>query len=332
VQPRPARRQVIATQAAMGAAYPTEGIIMTIDRDDSSSSPTACVLTELQLHGYRPFEDEPDPRPLPEARLIGGAVADIFDALIATLRDTRLEPDLDDLLWSTVNLFHRAAGRVERELDDNESAQKRSQKEQDGSEIRSVELERLLAQGLTLIERRDTMELFRDQAADLFERHTGSSWRPRAGSMVNHRTLTAAMIDSRDFIAAKRRAETEVLLPAGPKVAFTGGLDFNDHRAIWDRLDQVHAKHPGMVLLHGGSPKGAERIAAAWANNRKVTQIAFKPDWTRHAKAAPFRRNDQLLAVMPIGVIVFPGSGISANLADKARNLGIPVWKFDGGA
>jgi hypothetical protein len=140
------------------------------------------------------------------------------------------------------------------------------------------------------------------------------------------------MIDSRDFLAAKRRTETEVLLPAGPKVAFTGGLDFNDHRAIWDRLDQVHAKHPGMVLLHGGSPRGAERIAAAWANARKVTQIAFKPDWTRHAKAAPFRRNDQMLAVMPIGVVVFPGSGISLNLADKAKKLGIPVWKFDGGA
>jgi YspA, cpYpsA-related SLOG family len=325
---------VIASQAATGAANPKEDITMTIDRDGNphSSSPTAHILTELQLYGWRPFQDEPDPRPLPEARVIGGAVADIFDALIATLRETRLEPDLDDLLWATVNLFHRAAGRVQRELDDNESAQKRSQKEQDGSEIRSVELERLVAQGLTLIERRDAIELFRDHAADLYERHTGSSWRPRAGSMVNHRTLTAAMIDSRDLLAAKRRSETEVLLPLGPKVAFTGGLDFNDHCAIWDRLDQVHAKHPGMVLIHGGSPKGAERIAAAWANARKVTQIAFKPDWTRHAKAAPFRRNDQMLAVMPIGVIVFPGSGISANLADKAKKLGIPVWKFDGDA
>jgi hypothetical protein len=218
---------------------------------------------------------------------IGGAVADIFDALIATLRDTRLEPDLEDLLWSAVNLFHRAADRVQRNLDGNEDAQKRCQKEQDGSEIRSVELERLVAEGLTLIERRNSMELFRDLAADQFERQASSAWRPRSGSMVNHRTLTAAMIDSRDFLAAKRRAETEPLLPAGPKIAFTGGIDFNDHHAIWDRLDKVHAKHPDMVLLHGGSPKGAERIAACWANSRKVPQIAFKPDWARHAKAAP---------------------------------------------
>jgi hypothetical protein len=310
---------------------------MATDRDDieheppHTSSSTDHVLTELQLYSYRPFQDEPDPRPLPEPNVISGAVADIFDALIATLGDTRLEPDLEALLWSTVNLFHRAVDRVQRELDDNEDAQRRSQKEQDGSEIRPVELGRLIAEGLTLIERRNSMELFRDVAADQFERHIGSPWRPRTGSMVNHRTLTAAVIDSRDFLAAKRRVETEPLLPAGPKIAFTGGIDFNDHNGIWDRLDKVRAKHADMVLLHGGSPKGAERIAACWADRRNVQQIVFKPDWARHGKAAPFKRNDQILDALPIGIIVFPGSGISANLADKAKKLGIPVWKFGSG-
>jgi YspA, cpYpsA-related SLOG family len=317
---------MIAVKAAMGAAAPIREITMTTN----DTSPTDQVLAELQLHGYRPFQDEPDPRPLPHANAIGGAVADIFDALVATLRDTRLEPDLDDLLWAAANLFHRAADRVQRALDDNEAAQKRSQNEQDGSEIRSVELERLLAEGLTLIERRSAMELFRDCAADQFEHHTGSAWRPRKGSMVNHRALTAAVIDSRDFVAAKRRSEAEVLMPAGPKIAFTGGLDCNDHRAIWQVLDRVYGKHPDMVLLHGGSPKGAERIAACWADHRKVPQVVFRPDWSRHARAAPFKRNDRMLDVLPIGVIAFPGSGISANLADKARKLGIPVSKHGG--
>jgi hypothetical protein len=307
---------------------------MTINHDDNTfepphaSSATDRILSELQLYGYRPFQDEPDPRPLPEAQTIAGAVADIFDALASTFVDTRLEPDLDQLLWSTVNLFHRAVERVERELDDNEQAQRRSQAEQDGSEIRSVDLERLTAEGQTLIERRDSMELFRDEASDQFERITHSAWRPRSGSLVNHRNLTSAMIDSRDFLSAKRKADSSVLIPAGPKIAFTGGLDFNDDRLIWDRLDKVHAKHPDMVLLHGGSPKGAERIAACWADNRKVPQIAFKPDWTRHAKAAPFKRNDAMLSVLPIGVMVAPGSGIQDNLADKASRLGIPVWKL----
>ncbi|MDE2363956.1 MAG: DUF2493 domain-containing protein [Hyphomicrobiales bacterium] len=294
----------------------------------SRSSPTAHALDELQLYGYRPFQDEPDPRPLPQEAQIVGAVSDIFDALVVAFSDTRLEPDLENLLWSTVNLFHRSIGRIERDLDDNEQAQRRSQKEQDGSEIRSVELERLTAEGQTLIERRNAMEFCRDQAADRFETNTGSAWRPRASSLVNHHALTAAMIDSRDFLAAKKRADNEVLLPAGSKIVVTGGAEFNDHRAIWDRLDKVHAKHPDMVLLHGGSPKGAERIAARWADHRKVAQIAFRPDWAKHAKAAPFKRNDAMLETLPIGVLVFPGSGIQENLADKARKFGIPVWKF----
>jgi hypothetical protein len=335
VQVRAARRRVIAVKAATGAADPAkETFAMTTIHDDAdfepahSSSPTGHVLNHLQLYGYRPSRDEPDTRPLPEGIAVGGAVADIFDALVSTLSDTRLESDLDDLLWSTVNLFHRAVERIERRLDDNEQAQRRSQREQNGSEVQSLELERLIAEGVALIDRRDCMELFRDQAGDRYEVQTGSPWRPRAGSMVNHRALTAAMIDSRDFIAAKRRADTEVMLPAGAKIAFTGGLEFNDHMLIWARLDQVRAKHPDMVLLHGGSPKGAELIAAKWATQRKVPQIAFKPDWTRHQKAAPFKRNDALLAALPIGVIVFPGTGIQANLADKAKKLGIPVWAF----
>jgi hypothetical protein len=296
-----------------------------------NGSPTGHVLAELQLYGYRAFEDVPDPRPLPDGNTLAGAVADIMDALIVSFSDTRLEPDLETLLWGQVNLFHRAAERVGRDLDANERAQRTSQSEQDGSEVQSVELEKLIAEGLSLVERRDAFELMRDQAADLFERHTGTLWRPRSGSYVNHRTLTSAMIDSREFIAAKRRAETEVLLPKGPKIALTGGMAFEDHALIWDRLDKALSKHPDMVLLHGGSPRGAEHIAALWADNRKVPQIAFRPDWTRHGKAAPFKRNDALLDVLPIGVLVFPGTGIQDNLADKARKMGIPVWRAERG-
>lgn len=298
-----------------------------------SVSPTARALEELQLYGYRPYDDELDPRPLPEGQTISTAVADIFDALVATLDDTRLEPDLEELLWATVNTFHRATVRIERTLDDNEQAQRRGHREQDGSEVKSVELERLTAEGLSMIERRNAMEIFRDTAAEAFAHHTGSMWHPRSGSRVSHRNLTSAMIDSRDYLSAKRRAENEVLLPEGPKVVLTGGADFSDHRLLWDRLDRVHTKYPDMVLLHGGSPRGAELIAAKWADARKVNQIAFKPDWNKHSKAAPFKRNDAMLDVMPVGVVVCPGTGIQENLADKARKLGVPVMRIgEGGA
>ena len=294
-------------------------------------SQTAWALQELQLYGTRAFQDEVDLRPMPEPERLIDAVSDIFDALAATLGDTRMEPELEELLWGQVNLFHRAAARTERLLDDNEVAQHRLQREQDGSEVKSVQLETLIDIGQGLIDRRESMELFRETAADLFLKATGTHWSPRSGSRTSHRHLTAAMIDSRDFIAAKKRAETESLVPPGPKVAFSGG-DTTDHRLIWDRLDQIHAKHPDMVLLHGGSPKGAERIAATWASNRKVPQVAFKPDWTKHSRSAPFKRNDQMLDCMPIGVVVFPGTGIQDNLADKARKMGIPVYRMATGS
>jgi hypothetical protein len=299
------------------------------DAEFHAASATAHLLDELQLCGHRPGQDEADPRPLPEADAVQGQINAAVEALSAMLTGTRLEDDLADLLWSFVHLFHRKTERIERELDVNEQAQRKGQAEQDGSEVKSVELERLIAQGLSLIERRNAFEFARDHAAELFEIETGSAWRPRAGSMVNHRALTSSMIDSREFIAARRRADTEVLAPAGARIAFTGGADCNDHLRIWAALDKIRVKHPDMVLLHGGSPKGAERIAACWADHRKVPQVVFKPDWTRDGRAAPFKRNDRLLEALPIGGVVFPGSGISANLADKAKKLGISTWRFD---
>jgi SLOG family YspA-like protein len=312
----------------------TESTFLTFSDNDAdtefhAASATAHLLDELALCGHRPGRDEPDPRPLPEPDAVNGQLGAMVEALSAMLTGTRLEEDLADLLWSFVNLFHRKVDRIERELDVNEQAQRKGQAEQDGSEVKSLELERLIAQGVSLIERRNAFEFVREHAAELFEVETGSAWRPSSGSMVNHRALTASVIDSREFIAARRRADTEVLAPAGARIGFTGGTDCNDVEAIWAALDKAREKHPDMVLLHGGSPRGAERIAACWADNRKVAQIVFKPDWAREGRAAPFKRNDRLLDTLPIGVVVFPGSGISANLADKAKKLGIPVWRFD---
>jgi hypothetical protein len=298
--------------------------------DHPRISATARVIEEIQLYGYHPGDGEPDARPLPDSDRLDGMIGDLFDLIAGAMQDTRLEADLDDLLWHLTDLFHKKAARIQRLLDENEDKQRASQDEQDGSEVKSVELERLTLLGGTLLERREVFEHLRDLAAEHYDLTTGSQWRPRAGSMVNHKNLTAAMIDSRDYIAAKRKAETEVHLPAGPKIAFAGGTSCNDDRRIWDALDKIRAKHPSMVLIHGGSPKGAEKIAACWADNRKVPQIAFMPDWTRDKKAAPFKRNDRMLDIVPIGVVIFPGSGITDNLADKAKKLGIPLADYRG--
>jgi hypothetical protein len=132
--------------------------------------------------------------------------------------------------------------------------------------------------------------VFRDTAADIYLRVTGTPLvAPRSGSRTNHRHLTSAMIDSRDFIAARKITgpTTRCCYRAGPKVAFSGG-DTTDHKHdLGPSLDQIHAKHPDMVLLHGGAPKGSERIAATWANNRKVRTgcLQARLDETRQGRA-----------------------------------------------
>src|SRR3546814_19823046 len=108
-----------------------------------------------------------------------------------------------DTLFPYTTLFRS----VERELDRNEQAQRQLQREQDGSEIRSVELERAIAEGITMIERRDTMEFFRECAAEQFRIHARKAWTPRTGSRVRHNTMTADMNDCREFIDRKSVVE-----------------------------------------------------------------------------------------------------------------------------
>ena len=128
--------------------------------------------------------------------------------------------------------------------------------------------------------------------------------------------------------SSRPQVMVDIWLPEGTRIAFSGGPSCNDHQHIWSALDRVHARHADMVLLHGATPTGAERAAACWADARKVPQVAFRPDWNRDKKAAPFKRNERLIDAMPAGLIVFSGTGIQDNLVDKARAFGIPVWDF----
>ena len=206
------------------------------------------------------------------------------------LTGTRLEDDLDDLLWSFVNLFHRKLDRIERELDSNEQAQRRGQAEQDGSEVKSVELERLINQGISLIERRNAFEFARDHAAELYEAATGSAWRPHTGSMVNHRALTAAVIDSREFLAARRRADAPTRkcwhppAPASPSpAASTATITPASGRYSTRSAPST----PTWCCCTAAARAAPSASPPAGPTIAKFPQVVFKPDWTRDRNAAP---------------------------------------------
>ncbi len=290
---------------------------------------TAMVCEQAALFGATPGPDEFDNRPVWGEAESTAAVLKAFHLLAEAAPDgTQLADERRNLLWGFVNTLDAQTQRLDRAADKLIPGIRELQREQDGSEIRSRELELATDQAENLTARRDAFEGLRDAASEAYRVETGEVWRPRRGSHVSQTgKLTSAVIEARDFQRAKKNRENTAHLPQGTLVAVAGGKEASDAGKIIAHLDKVKAKYADVVLVHGGGP-GAEKVAAGWAERNGVHQIVCKPDWNAHGRAAPFRRNDELLSLLPKGVIAFPGSGITDNLVDKAKTLGIPVQKI----
>ena len=294
-----------------------------------ADSVTATVCQQAQLFGATPERDEFDSRDVWDEDDAMCALQEAFRILAEGVAPDgfQLADERENLLWGFVNCLDAQTRRLDRAADRLVPDLKDLQRSQDGSEVRSRELELVIDRSQNLNARRDAFEMMRDAAAESYRETTGSAWRPRTGSHVSLTgKLTSAAIDARDFQRARKDRKAAAHLPQGTLVAITGGKDVENPAAVTARLDMARAKHADMVLVHGGGP-GVERIAARWAENKGVDQVVCKPDWDRHGRAAPFRRNEELLNLLPKGVIAFKGSGITENLVTKARELGIPVLR-----
>ena len=298
------------------------------DRIDSQEhSVTATVCENAQLFGATPGRSEFDPREVWDRDHALDAVGEAFRILATGVAPDgfQLADERESLLWGFVNALDAQVRRLDRSIDRLGPELRDLQSAQDGSEVKSHELELVTERAHNLGDRRDAFEQMRDDAAELYRSRIGEMWRPRHRSHVSHTgALTSAAIDARDFQRARKDREMRAYLPAGTLVAIAGGKDLTDHSAVVRRLDQTRAKYDDLVLVHGGGP-GTDRLAAQWAERNGVNQVVCRPDWQRHGRAAPFRRNDELLALLPRGLIAFEGGGITANLVDKAKALGIPV-------
>ena len=304
---------------------------MTFDTDTfAEQSVTATVCEQAALYGATPERGEFDTRDIWDADDAIAAVSEAFRILAEGVGPdgTQLADERESLLWGFVNMLHAQTQRLDRSVDRLTPELKELARAQDGTEIKARELELVTDRAQNLGRRRDAFEKLRDTAAEAYRSTTGEVWRPRHGSHVSQTgRLTSAAVDARDFIRDRKDRKTEAHLPSGTLVAIAGGKDIANPAAVIERLDKARAKYADLILVHGGGGPGVERIAASWAERNGVHQIVCKPDWNKHGRAAPFRRNDELLNLLPKGVIAFPGSGITDNLVDKARQLGIPVLK-----
>ena len=331
------------TETAMADAFAQAGfdtgsldapMIETADSDDErepehAASATAMACEAAAMFGATPGRDEFDTRDIWDPDDALSAVTEALRIMAQGIAPDgfQLADERESLMWGFVNMLDAQTQRLDRAADKLMPDLRDLQRAQDGTEIKSRELELVTDRAQNFTDRRDAFEIMRDTAADAYRVETGSVWRPRRGSHVSQTgKLTSAAIDARDYMRARKDRETMAHLPNGTLVAIAGGRDIADPAAVIARLDKARAKYPDMVLVHGGGP-GVEKIAARWAERNGVQQIVCKPDWDRHGRAAPFRRNDDLLNLLPKGVIAFPGSGITENLVDKARQLGIPVHR-----
>ena len=297
--------------------------------ETEAQSATAMVCENAKLFGATPERGEFDPREVWDADDATDAVTEAFRILAEGVAPDgfQLADEREQLLWGFVNTLDAQVRRLDRAVDKLSPELRDLQAAQDGSEVKALELEMVTHRARNLGDRRDAFERMRDTVAGQYRAETGEVWRPRHGSNVSQTgALTSAAIDARDFMRARKDRETRAHLPEGTLVAVTGGKHVADAGAVIRHLDKVRAKYEDLVLVHGGGP-GVEKLAAQWAERNGVDQVVCKPDWNRHGRAAPFRRNDELLNLLPKGVLAFPGSGITDNLVDKATSMGIPVHK-----
>ena len=277
-----------------------------------------------------------DPRPHPtEAALVQLGHA-LMTELLDVVGDTALEDVQTILAESVIGAFHSAAGRIERDADRARDRMRLLERDFDGSEMADTELQEATRSARAADVAQAACELIRDAAAELYATATGEVWTPWRGSRRGTQ-MTAAQLEAKQALRAIQQRKAAEALPQGSVVAFRGA-PFADSQAdamrIFDALNWARAQWPDMALATTGA-RGAERLAIRWAQQKGVTLVLARADFDRHQKAAPFRANDDLMALEPTCCLTLAQSldaqrasgshpfGPALNLAQQASARGV---------
>jgi hypothetical protein len=204
-----------------------------------------------------------------------------------------------------------------------------------GSEAADTELQEATARARAGDVATRACELVRDAASETWTVGTGEVWTAWRGSRRGSH-LTAAQLEAKQAIRAIRTRKAGEADPGGPVVAFRGAPTADsaeDAGRIFDALNWARQEWPDMALATTGA-KGSEKLAIRWAQQKGVTLILARADFDTHGKAAPFRANDELLALEPEICLTLVHSvagprgdqrpfGPALNLGQKAMESGL---------
>lgn len=276
-----------------------------------------------------------DVRPHPSEDALIQLGRSIMTELVDVISGTALE-DFQTLLGEAlIGAFHSAAGRIERDADRARDAMRALDREFDGSEAADVELQEATSRARAGDVATRACELIRDAASDTWTVATGEVWTAWRGSRRGTH-LTAAQLEAKQAIRAIRNRKAGDADPGGPVVAFRGapGADSaEDANRIFDALNWARDQWPDMALATTGA-KGSEKLAIRWAQQKGVKLILARADFDAHGKAAPFRANDDLIALEPEVCLTLAHSvaeagidhrpfGPALNLGQKAVETGV---------
>jgi len=298
----------------------------------SSLSPTTDSLTAFEAQALL----LQDPRPYPQDEALHQLGHALMNEVLDLLTETALEDFSGLVCEALIGAFHSAAGRIERDADKARDTLGGLVRDFDGSEILDVEIQEATRRARAADVATLALEIIRDAAAASYTTSTGEVWNPWKGSVRASRT-TAAQIGARDALRAGKAHKHAGAFPGATIVAFRAAPQADtaeDAGRIFDALNWAHGQWPDMALATSGA-KGAEKLAIKWANQKRVTLVLAKADFDRNGRAAPFRANDELIALEPVCVLTLPNTldpvrgealqpfGPALNLAQKAAEKGL---------
>lgn len=268
------------------------------------------------------------------------ALVQLGHALMTELLDVVGESALEDfhvlIGEALVGAFHSVAQRIERDADNARDQLSGLVRDFDGSEVLDTEIQEVTHKARAADVATLAMEIVRDAAAATYTTTTGEVWSPWKGSVKGTR-ITAAQIEAREAIRAHKARKHQAADPGATIVAFRAAPQADtalDAGRIFDALNWALGQWPDMSLATSGA-KGGEKLAIKWAQQKGVKLVLAKADFDRNGRAAPFRANDDLLALDPVCVLTLANSldgkrseglqpfGPALNLAQKAGERGL---------
>jgi len=274
-------------------------------------------------------------RPHPQERQLQQLGQALMTETLDVISDTALSDHLTTISEGLIGAFHSITLRLQREHDRAGDDIKRLTRDFDGSEIADVELQEATRKAFAAEAALRAVEIIRDGAAESYTISTGDVWSPWKGG-TKTLTSTAAQIDAREAVRAKQAKTHALTNPGDQVVAFRGSPHADtqiDASRIFDALNWAKGRWPQMKLATTGA-KGAEKLAMTWAKQHGVDTILARADFNKFGKAAPFRANDDMIALEPVMVLTLENTldqtrgetlqpfGPALNAGQKAKEKG----------